>query len=190
MCSTATVAEWGNGPWTMMAPVSPDWRTGCGPCPWANRSAWPWPWKCRGARLLKGCSNGPCTCTLRLNTASSLVDRHRSKKAYTKGLVCHPSGPLTPVDTLAAGCAGAGARRHLRPLPWPSPPTLRAHTPTGCGHGGIRKSNTSRRVHTRSVSPAAIAGVRGRHGLAEPVPLVGRSCGNGIRRLACGKQKL
>ena len=60
----------------------------------------------------------------------------------------------------------------------------------GCGHGGTRKSNTSRRVHTRSVSPAAIAGVRGRHCVAEPVPLVGRGCGNGMRRLAWGKQKL
>src|SRR5438132_10661571 len=58
-------------------------------------------------------------------------------------------------------------------LPVPLPPPLRAHTPTGCGHGGTRKSNTSRRVHTRSVSPAAIAGVRGCHVLAEPVPLVG-----------------
>ena len=49
------------------------------------------------------------------------------------------------------------------PLPVPRPIPLRAHTPTGGGHGGTRKSNTSRRVHTRSVSPAAIAGVRGRH---------------------------
>src|SRR5439155_9040608 len=70
----------------------------------------------------------------------------------------------------------------LLPVPLPTP--LRAHTPTGCGHGGTRKSNTSRRVHTRSVSPAAIAGVRGRHVLVEPVPLVGRGCGNGTRRLA------
>ena len=76
------------------------------------------------------------------------------------------------------------------PLPVPLPTSLRAHTPTDCGHGGTRKSNTSRRVHTRSVSPAAIAGVRGRHCVAEPVPWVGRGCGNGTRRLAWGKQKL
>jgi hypothetical protein len=75
-------------------------------------------------------------------------------------------------------------------LPGPLPIPLRAHTPTGCGHGGTRKSNTSRRVHTRSVSPAAIAGVRGRHCVAEPVPWVGKSWGNGTRRLAWGKQKL
>src|SRR4029453_15756116 len=66
----------------------------------------------------------------------------------------------------------------------------RPHTPTGCGHGGTRNISTSRRVPPRSLSPAAIAGVRGRHVLAEPVPLVGRGCGNGTRRLAWGKQKL
>jgi Rhodopirellula transposase DDE domain len=38
------------------------------------------------------------------------------------------------------------------------PPRL-AHRPAGCGHGGTRNSNTSRSVHTRSVNPAAIAGV-------------------------------
>ena len=75
-------------------------------------------------------------------------------------------------------------------LPCRFPPPWLAHTPAGCGHGGTRKSNTSRRVHTRSVSPAAIAGVRGCHVLAEPIPCVGRGCGNGTRRLAWGKQKL
>jgi len=66
---------------------------------------------------------------------------------------------------------------------------LRAHTPTGGGHGGTRNINTSRKVHPRFISPAAMAGVRGRHCLAEPVPLVGRGCDNGTRRLAWGKQK-
>src|SRR5215468_560851 len=41
-----------------------------------------------------------------------------------------------------------------------------------------------RSVHTRSVRPAAIAGVHGRHTLAEPVPLVGTGCGSGWRKLA------
>jgi len=43
----------------------------------------------------------------------------------------------------------------------PSLPLLRSlpHTPAGCGHGGTRKSSTSRRVQTWSVNPAAIAGV-------------------------------
>src|SRR5262249_41071330 len=56
--------------------------------------------------------------------------------------------------------------------------TLLAHTPTGCGHGGTRNMSTSRRLHTRSVSPAAMAGVRGRHCLAEPLPWVGSGWGN------------
>jgi hypothetical protein len=70
------------------------------------------------------------------------------------------------------------------------PTTLLAHTPTGCGHGGTRNRSTSRRLHTRSVSPAAMAGVRGRHCLAEPLPWVGSGWGNGRRTLALGKQKL
>ena len=70
------------------------------------------------------------------------------------------------------------------------PPLRRAHTPAGCGHGGTRKSNTSRSVHTWSVRPAAIAGVRGRHCVAEPLPWVGSGWGNGRRTLAWGTQKL
>src|SRR2546421_8202026 len=74
----------------------------------------------------------------------------------------------------------------------PSLPLLRSlpHTPAGCGHGGTRKSSTSRRVHTWSVSPAAIAGVHDRHRLAEPVPCVASGTSNGWRTLAWGKQKL
>ena len=53
------------------------------------------------------------------------------------------------------------------PLLWRLPttrlPTTRlAHTLAGCGHGGTRKSSTSRSVQTWSVSPAAMAGVQGR----------------------------
>jgi hypothetical protein len=65
-----------------------------------------------------------------------------------------------------------------------------AYSPAGCGHGGTRNSNTSLKLQTWSVSPATIAGVQGYHCLAEPVPLVGRGCGRGWRREACGKQKL
>jgi hypothetical protein len=64
------------------------------------------------------------------------------------------------------------------------------HACIGGGHGGPRKSTPAWRGHPRSVSPAALAGVRGRHGLAEPVPVVGRGCGNATRRLAWGKQKV
>src|SRR5713226_2921602 len=106
-----------------------------------------------------------------------------------RGLSWHPSSSLTLHDAFKAGRADTRPRVHARQ---PVAPLLLSlpHTPTGCGPGGTRKSNTSRRVHTRSVSPAAIAGVRGCHVLAEPVPLVGRGCGNGTRRLAWGKQKL
>jgi len=38
--------------------------------------------------------------------------------------------------------------------------------------------------HTWSVNPAAIAGVHGRHNLAEPLPLVGSAIRNGWRKLA------
>jgi len=62
-------------------------------------------------------------------------------------------------------------------LPVPLPPTRRAHTSAGWGHGGTRYNTTSRKGQTWSVHPAALAGVRGCHCLAEPVPLVGRGCG-------------
>src|SRR5712691_11301882 len=35
-----------------------------------------------------------------------------------------------------------------------------------------------------------MAGVQGRHCVAEPVPLVGTDCGSAWRKEACGKQKL
>jgi hypothetical protein len=90
--------------------------------------------------------------------------------------------PSTPAMWTHVACSG----HHSLPLPT----TLRAHTPAGWGHGGTRKSNTSRNIHTRSVSPATIAGVQGRHSVADPVPLVGSGCGSTWRMLACGRQKL
>ena len=74
-------------------------------------------------------------------------------------------------------------------LPVSLPTTLRAYTPTGWGHGGTRNSSTSRSVQTWSVSPAALARVRGCQRLAEPLPWVGSGCGKDRRKLACGKQK-
>jgi hypothetical protein len=70
------------------------------------------------------------------------------------------------------------------------PTTMAAHPSAGCDHGGTRNRSTSRSVQTWSVSPAAMAGVQGRHCLAEPVPLVGSGCAKGWRKLPCGKQKL
>ena len=62
---------------------------------------------------LESTKPGPCTCTLRINTTGSPVDRHRAKKAQKRGLSWPPSGALTPVDALEAG--RADARRLLRP---------------------------------------------------------------------------
>src|SRR5882724_6515412 len=76
------------------------------------------------------------------------------------------------------------------PLSPRSPSESAAYSACGCGHGGTRYSSTAFSVQTWSVSPAAIAGVRSLHVLAEPLPLVGEGCGSGRRMLACGKQKL
>ncbi len=57
VCSTANVAGWVNELSTMMEPVWPGWRTGCGPCRRDNRSASPWPSKCLEARSSKDWSN-------------------------------------------------------------------------------------------------------------------------------------
>ncbi len=90
--------------------------------------------------------------------------------------------PSTPAMRPHVACSGH--------LPVPLPPTLRAHTPTGCGHGGTRKSSISRTLQTWSVNPAAMAGVWGCQRFADPVPFVGSGSTKGIRKLACGRQKL
>ena len=129
-----------------------------------------------------------CTWLLRVNISGSSVDHNRNKKVYPRELSWHPSGPLSPGATLDAG--HSNARRLLRLPPVPLPTTLRAHTPTGCGHGGTRKSSISRKLQTWSVNPAAMAGVWGCQRFADPVPCVGSGSSKGIRKLACGRQKL
>ena len=129
-----------------------------------------------------------CTWPLRVNTSGSSVDHNRSKKVYPREPLWHPSGPLSPGAALDAG--HAHARRLLRLPPVPLPTPLRAHTPTGCGHGGTRKSSISRKLQTWSVNPAAMAGVWGCQRFADPVPCVGSGSSKGIRKLACGRQKL
>src|SRR6266481_3672530 len=57
--------------------------------------------------------NRSCTCPLRINIAGSPVDRQRIKKAYTRGLSWHPSGPFTPGDALKAGRADTPTPRQL-----------------------------------------------------------------------------
>src|SRR5262249_13444731 len=70
-------------------------------------------WRRRGVSPRR--CRGPCTCTLRINTPGSLVDRLRTKKVYMSGLSWPPSGPLTHVDALDAG--RVDVRRLLRPPP-------------------------------------------------------------------------
>src|SRR4029453_5616702 len=65
-----------------------------------------------------------------------------------------------------------------------------SYSPWGCGHGGTQNIKTSRRVKTRSVNRAAIAGVQGRHNVAEPLPLVLKGWGRAWRKLAWGSTKL
>src|SRR5712692_4119738 len=142
----------------------------------------------RDARALSHVDRRSCTWPLRVNTSDSPVDRYRDKKVWTRGLSWPPSRPRTPGDDLDAG--RADTRRPLSSPPLTaSPPSRCAHTPAGCGHGGTRKSSTSRSVQTWSVRPAAIAGVHGRHCVVEPVPWVDSGCGRGWRTLAWGKQK-
>jgi CBS domain-containing protein len=74
-------------------------------------------------------------------------------------------------------CGRTAPAQATFPFHFPSPQLV--HTPAGCGHGGTRYNSTSRRVHTWSVSPAAIAGVWGCQRLAEPLPWVGSGCGKG-----------
>jgi hypothetical protein len=98
----------------------------------------------------------------------------------------------------------SGLKSDFQPLVEPSLPALDILIPShstiissparywtcGCGHGGTRYISTSRRVHTWSVNPAAIAGVWGRHCLTEPVPWVGSGWGSAWRKEAWARQKL
>jgi hypothetical protein len=115
-------------------------------------------------------NEGLCTCPLRINTTGSPIDCHKSKKASMSGLSWPLSGPLTPGHALEA--CRVDTRRHLRSPHRTASHPLLAYPPTGWGHGGTRTRSTSRSVQTWSVSPATIAGVQGRHCLAEPVPWV------------------
>src|SRR2546425_11565760 len=105
--------------------------------------------------------------------------RHRGEGAH--GITAALSPLVTPSKQAVRTHVACQATFPCRFLP----PWL-AHTPAGWGHGGTRNRSTSRSVQTRSVSPAAMAGVRGCPVLAEPWPWVGR----GWRRLAWGRQKL
>jgi hypothetical protein len=71
-----------------------------------------------------------------------------------------------------------------------SPSSPMPYSPCGCSHGGTRNCNTSLRLQTWSVNPAAIAGVHGRHNRAEPLPVVASGISSVCRKLAWGRTKL
>src|SRR4029453_12300344 len=104
----------------------------------------------------------------RADKSEQLIRRRQSvEKKENFSLTLEPSVLFAPASQdVAAFVASHGPPSRedlLRSLP---------HSPTGWGHGGTRNRSTSRKDHTRSVSPAAIAGVRGCQRLAEPWPLV------------------
>src|SRR5262249_49056850 len=68
---------------------------------------------------------------------------------------------VAPCSHLLARFLTDPSRSFVRPSSWPT-----FYRACGCGHGGTRNNSTSRRVQTWSVSPAAMAGVHGRHRLA------------------------
>jgi hypothetical protein len=65
---------------------------------------------------------------------------------------------------------------------------LLPRTRLGPGRDAIEQDFTQR--PDMVIKPAGIAGVHGRHHLAEPVPWVGSGTGSGWRKLACGKTQL
>src|SRR5215813_11202978 len=67
-----------------------------------------------------------CPCRLRINPPGSPVDRHRSKKAWTREPAWLPSGPLIPGDNLKM--SRVDAPRRLRP------PPLAASLTTACSY--------------------------------------------------------
>ncbi len=115
----------------------------------------------------------------------------------------NPSGQIKPKTArispkLGGQVAPIGKTRRFEPsfcLAGGLSPPLDAlipwlYTATSCRHGGTRNSNNCCTVQTLAVMPAAIAGVHFRHFLGEPVPRVGKGCGNPIRKAEWGKQKL
>src|SRR5262245_9266376 len=125
---------------------------------------------------------GSCTCRLRINEMDL---------SHAVCLAPPRRSPALTLESQGLMALALPARRHTwPPASYHRPAQLATYRACGCGHGGTRHSSTSRRVHTRLVKPAAIAGVQGRHCFAEPVPLVGRGWDRGWRKLTCGRQKL
>jgi hypothetical protein len=107
------------------------------------------------------------------------------QRVVNTAVICPLIGRIGPCKALFPSL-----RAHLAPSALRSLSDHAAYSPAGCRHGGTRNSSTSRNVQTWSVSSAAMAGVLGRHRLAEPLPWVGSGWSKGKRKLAWGKQKL
>ena len=110
-----------------------------------------------------------------LHTADKYCRLTRRPSQEQKGLderaSWHPSGPLTPGDALEAGRADARRCSATTPCRFPLPCLL---TPPLAVATAARETAAPRAGsrHDRSAPPPSLA-YRGRHCLAEPVPLVG-----------------
>lgn len=124
--------------------------------------------KCTNGHWLK---NRSCTRPLRINIADLFQALCVGSSRGSSALQSHILDLFQlPLPSCRRACPAHFHDHHAR---------LPAYSACDCGHGGTRHIKTSCSVHTRSVNPAAIAGVQGRHFLAEPVPLVGSDCGKG-----------
>ena len=130
----------------------------------------------RVSRFLSGRS---CTSSVRVNTRGLPSDRHKSKKAWTRGSSGHLSGPRSPGDALDAG--RADARRLLRrPLRTASPFLCLLTPPLAVATGApdtARPRAGSR--HDRSTRPPSLA-YRGASASRSPCHWWG-GAGGGVR---------
>ena len=129
-----------------------------------------------------------CPCTLRLITTRLPGRPFQGQKGLNARALMAALRPSPPRGTAAQQAVRTpGACQATFPCrvppPWHAPP------PAGWGHGGTRNRRTSPSVQMGSVSPTAMAGVRGCPGWVEPVPLVGRGAARGTRKRACGRPK-
>jgi hypothetical protein len=143
----------------------------------------------RGGEAAASCGDvGSCTASVRIMETGLSQAPPRHHVVRTTALRPSPrshwaaGSPMPPArQTPLASCV------HRHP---PASCRRAAEHAGGCTQGGWRPSRTSRNVQTGSVRPAARAGVRGRHRLAEPVPWVGSGGRMGTRQRAWGTPKL
>src|SRR6266851_8983994 len=128
-----------------------------------------------GTRAQRPSTRTPRTTSVSFQPHSVLFDKGVIRRVYERRVRFARSAPPTPAQVEAANVYAQLC------IP---PRRLYIYSACGCGHGGTRNSKISRSIHTRSVSPAAIAGVRGCHRVAEPLLLVGSGHSKGWRKEA------